>query len=700
MSTAAVPAQKPALHDPRWVSTLDRKPTVADAPIWIDDSKCEYPQKSPQGPFFHGAQSVGDCERGVGRWITGTRWLSAVVAETPISFKDHKPTTGDVWCYLRVTGCWYFFHLSFPNTPWHSDWSHWLPGSESQKPTVVPDTYDYDAEREKAQRANDLGLPHISSVERDANWERVTSGRIKRGDWLDNLDDYRAWAQGYIGYGIDQVLGDILVYRRKAVAPAPVVSVQFPGYRLLGDDEVIQQGDKFSAGTWQNNSCQDSVGMTVREAVKRYKDIEFHSVRRPIVQPAKAPRVPTGTPPAGYRWLCEHEIVQLGDLIVRTSCRGYRDEVDAPKGGPGDNAWAGHRVGDHHGDFEASPFARKIGTEVFCGSDSVTPSKDSREQEIERLKATNSALQGKCDRQTNELRRLSAELAFSREARTAAEKKATHLEQCNERQASVFFSLHKLLGTEAGSTNKLVEAVAELKEAHSAQVKTIGNYQDRIRQLTQRDIQDVTFRYVQGIHGDEVIVTKSGSDPLTCVPVNFLFVPKQELNNANATISQLRRELDDVKATNLNVSRDLSIKAAELAAARVQRDASKEQFETLQAVRRELAPCVTFVPTPTVELANQAARLVRYQKQTLATQAARIEKFESHQAKWHRLWEAAGQAVKVMGKTRESVSPGSYLAYHYLKSARDLCTAEVESVATAQPGGIYTLGSATTGRAA
>jgi len=141
----------------------------------------------------------------------------------------------------------------------------------------------------------------------------------------------------------------------KALAPAtsPVIDPG-AGYRLLSATEPLKPGDEFHSkqpaplGTWIE-SDDDYVLGGARTNTLTYR----RKIETPATEPMKAaPRSPEGTPPAGYRWLVEGEIVGAADLV--------HNSVTGNRGCPG--AWEGHVVGLFANDFSSHPFIRPLAT--------------------------------------------------------------------------------------------------------------------------------------------------------------------------------------------------------------------------------------------------------------------------------------------------------------------------------------------------
>lgn len=130
------------------------------------------------------------------------------------------------------------------------------------------------------------------------------------------------------------------------------------GYRLVGEIEVLKEGDQscmvkyLHEGTWWPISV--SMGERAGSAWAMLADPVV--ARRKVEAPkptVASPRVPKGTPPAGYRFLVEGEIVQASDAWVR-----YDGSLE-PANGISFN-YVGSKVGKHVCDLTDSPFVRKV----------------------------------------------------------------------------------------------------------------------------------------------------------------------------------------------------------------------------------------------------------------------------------------------------------------------------------------------------
>ncbi len=149
----------------------------------------------------------------------------------------------------------------------------------------------------------------------------------------------------------------------KPEAPAPAQpSKRYPngtppaGYRFLAWGEVIEEGDEYADRRFGNAPRRLSDCFVGRTAGSLNDFESLPAIRRipaPIAPAKPAPRVPSGTPPAGYRFLHEGEVVQEGDQYV--SSYDSRILHDA-------KSFIGESVGRYNADLTSEPYVRRIET--------------------------------------------------------------------------------------------------------------------------------------------------------------------------------------------------------------------------------------------------------------------------------------------------------------------------------------------------
>ena len=116
------------------------------------------------------------------------------------------------------------------------------------------------------------------------------------------------------------------------------------GYRRCGSFfPVLDVGERLGS----------LLGHAVGETAGEQPEFDKWPAVRPIPVPSPAakpaPRLPSGTPPAGYRFLAEGEIVQRGDVYL------FKGKIHHTR-----EDFTGAKVGDYPSDFEGEPWVRKL----------------------------------------------------------------------------------------------------------------------------------------------------------------------------------------------------------------------------------------------------------------------------------------------------------------------------------------------------
>lgn len=130
------------------------------------------------------------------------------------------------------------------------------------------------------------------------------------------------------------------------------------GYRLVGENETVLASDQWENpgdfSEWSSGTSGGSVGLTPARAISTGHAPEATIWRRKVEAPKPAPRTPPGTPPTGYRFLVEGEIIQAGDSWVSPT---FERLVPATEDF---NNYVGSRVGARRCDLAHCPFVRPV----------------------------------------------------------------------------------------------------------------------------------------------------------------------------------------------------------------------------------------------------------------------------------------------------------------------------------------------------
>lgn len=197
MQTYKQLAKCPSLHDPRWQSCHSATaPKSSDLPIWVIVED-----------LFAIGQAVISCRyesRLNDGWAASSRWISERVAQTPIPIDRTKNTTiaGPIWVWdsekdlplfrQRPDPRWaYRPHGLYVAPDLHPDYTHWLPGDETQKPTCAPAPAD--------------------------EYRQLAQGELVQGGDQVFSDLSRVWIVCSEGCGTQQHAG--CIYRRKVGVP-------------------------------------------------------------------------------------------------------------------------------------------------------------------------------------------------------------------------------------------------------------------------------------------------------------------------------------------------------------------------------------------------------------------------------------------------------------------------------------------------
>lgn len=368
----------PVLHDPRWTLFELVKPVAPDFPFWV--------RSNAAVPFRWTEEYARETHGGLLDvcWVECASWLSEAEAKVPIGIPRFIGSTSAYWpkapCWIwdsedntfkRPAGGpgWVFFNHN-PSSSLHVDYTHWLPGKESDRPTVV--------------------VPRSVSVLASPAMRAIVS------DVRDNL-----------------LSGSVV-------------------YRDLPDSEVIRKGDEFNANYHGAPWCECSsltIGLTVRAAAnkdaggssKRWKfrrkvpaflsacNLAVGTLPADAGQTISLPRVvaaPKAAEPV-YQDLYDEDVVQEGDEFYVVNAFGRESwlETQSSVGKTARDAAASINIGRGG----QTRFRRQVVSLDINPADGVR------------------ALQAKIKRQSDELHKLntmSKDLRFSRDHWKAEAEKA------------------------------------------------------------------------------------------------------------------------------------------------------------------------------------------------------------------------------------------------------------------------------------
>lgn len=595
----------PTLDDPRWVKFGTRKPAPADFPLWTDTTSC-----MPSGCLtYHPSDPDPDsC------WIVDARWLS-VAAPAKV--------------------------FTRPNT-------------NLTQPVEILSGY---------RELNDGELIEESDM------------YCKGGAWK------ARWSDTFAALSVGARYGDHCfptIREVEAAKPKPL-------WRRMNSTEKVNEGDRYiwdyeGAQTFDlyadgsKNGYLSSNWRTPMEGKQAEGCVYFRRLDNEpaVVETAKPqPECPEGTPPYGYRFLVEGETVQAGDRVFGNF--GWEEDpniersIDARR-------YVGRVVGQCGTDNDfVFPFVRPLVEEVRGEGPKICVSTDRKDREITQLRSQVAALQLKNDRQRRanaELERANDELRDdnqhfqevielnSRNYENALGEKDRLLCACHNREHRAEEELEE----SARRYAKVSTELADLRERCDFLKADRDQAETALQEAQEKLRKSLAFQYDTHPEHEHVLVTTE--EPSGCGTQFRLkrFVPQQKLNDANATITNLRSQYDQIVAL-------------------------------LDEHYPEDNDCAQFFSAPArVKVAFLSAKA---RKVALEQARQRIAKFEQHQVQWHNLWNIAREVQSFLGGVgcldyvdREK-GEASYMAYWRLKQALESCTVEKAPSLSAVEPGVY-----------
>lgn len=233
------------------------------------------------------------------------------------------------------------------------------------------------------------------SIEHGYGYRLLKDGEpIKEGDeclppggkWVDRL------SHGY--YGVGSAYRDPSKHKAGHYLTRRKIDVG-AGYRLVGENETILATDECAyarlvdgSNTWY--SCERSEGSTPKQEHSDFWAKDHVVIRRKVETAVPvSPRTPEGTPPAGYRFLVEGEVIQEGDCWL-SSMRGQLIPANDDRGN-----YVGSKVGERNCDLSVCPFVRPVG---FAKSSAPSQAEELLKAELKVAKAAIDGLKSELKR--------------------------------------------------------------------------------------------------------------------------------------------------------------------------------------------------------------------------------------------------------------------------------------------------------------